>query len=109
MNTGIWIRIGRQPPSGLTPCCDCSFCISCAMRCLSLPYFFFSFWISGANSCILRMERTWLTNGLNKIARSVNTRNITASAHAMPLSGPRNGIAPNTVCQNPRIMTPGSR
>ena len=88
MNTGICTSTGRQPPSGLTPCSVCSFCISIAIFWRSSPYFFLSFWISGANSCILRIERTWLMNGLNRNARRVNTRNTTASAQAKPLFGP---------------------
>ena len=58
MNTGTCTSTGRQPPSGLTPCWLCSFCVSAASFCRSLPYFALSFCTSGANSCILRMERT---------------------------------------------------
>lgn len=88
MNTGICTSTGRQPPSGLKPCWVCSFCISAAIFWRSLPYLSFSFWISGPNSCILRIERTWLTNGLNSSIRRVNTRNTTASAQPTPLPGP---------------------
>jgi len=64
MNTGTCTRTGRQPPSGLTPCSFWSRCISSVCFCLSFAYFFRSLAISGWNSCILRIERTWYTNGL---------------------------------------------
>ena len=94
MNTGICSSIGRQPPSGLKPCSRWSFCISCAWRCRSFAYFFWSFLISGANSCIFRIERTCFTNGLNMIARSVKTRNMMPSTQEMPLDSPN--TCPNT-------------
>ena len=50
--------------SGLAPFCCWSFCISVASFWRSFAYFFRSFCISGAISCILRMERTCTTNGL---------------------------------------------
>ncbi|MCY1545550.1 hypothetical protein D9M68_814970 [compost metagenome] len=36
MNTGIWIRIGKQPPSGLTFSSRYIFIISCCI-CCGLP------------------------------------------------------------------------
>ena len=64
MNTGTCTSTGRQPASGLTPWSFCRRCISSACFCRSFAYFLRSLAISGWNSCILRMERTWLTNGL---------------------------------------------
>ena len=73
----------------MKPCSFCSFCISSAMRWRSLPYFFCSALICGCSSCICRVVRICRTNGLYRIARSVNTRNITDSAHAKKFDGPR--------------------
>ncbi len=105
MNTGICSSIGRQPPIGLNPCSRWSFCISCAWRCLSLAYFFWIFFISGANCCIARIERTCFTNGLNMIARRVKTRNMMPSAQAIPLESPK--TCPNTQCQHHRMKDTG--
>ena len=106
-NTGICASIGRHPRTGLTPCSRCNFCISSANRCRSLPYFFCSALICGCISCICRVVRICLTNGLYRIARSVNTRNITASAHVKKLDGPRNGIAANALYQSHMIPETG--
>ena len=108
MKTGPWIRTGRQPATGLTPCSFWSFCISAACFCLSFAYFLRTFCSSGWNSCILRIERTWPTNGLYRMARRVKTRKMTLSAHAMPPFNPSPGSRKlNTSCQILRIQETG--
>ena len=72
---------------------------------MSPLYFSCSFLICGWNSCIFRIERTWLTNGLNSSARSVKTRKMTDSAQANPLSAL--STKPNTLCQNHRMADTG--
>ena len=108
MNTGSCTRTGRQPATGLTPCSFCSRCISAACFCLSLAYFLRSFAISGWNSCIFRIDRTCETNGLYRNARSVKTRNTTASAQAMP---PPDPLSPkralNALCHTQRMNETG--
>ena len=88
MNTGSWTSTGRQPAMGLTPCSFCSRCISAACFCLSFAYFFRTFCSSGWNSCIFRIERTCVTNGLYRTARSVQMRKTTDSAQLMPPAKP---------------------
>ncbi len=105
MNTGICTSIGRQPPSGLTPCSDWIFCISIASFWRSLPYFSRNFCICGANSCILRIDRTELMAGFSRMIRRVKTRNTTESAHAIPLSGLM--MNPKTLCQNHMMADTG--
>ena len=82
-----------------------SFCISSAIRWRSLPYFFCSALICGCNSCICRVVRICLTNGLYRMARSVNTRNITDSAQAKKFDGPRTKA--NTLYQTHMIAETG--
>ena len=91
----------------MNPCSFCSFCISSAIRWRSLPYFFCSALICGCNSCIWRVVRIWRTNGLYKIARRVNTRNITDSVHVKKLAGPKPGTAENALYQSHMIAETG--
>ena len=105
MKTGSCTSRGRQPPRGLTPCSFWSFCISSASFCRSFLYFSCSFLICGWNSCIFRIERTWLMKGLISSARRVKTRKMTESAQPRPLAGPRTKL--NTSCQNHMIPDTG--
>ena len=91
----------------MNPCSFCSFCISSAIRCRSLPYFFCSALICGCSSCIWRVVRIWRTKGLYKIARRVKTRNITDSVHVKKLAGPRPGTAENALYQSHMIAETG--
>ena len=82
MNAGACSSAGRQEASGLTPASLFSFIISSVSRCRSSLYFSRIFFISGWIACILRLASICFMNGLNMIARSVNTRNITDSTQA---------------------------
>ena len=56
MKTGIWIRMGRQPPSGLTFSVWYSFIISWFRRCLSSPKRSFNCIRRGVSSFILAID-----------------------------------------------------
>ena len=105
MNTGICRSIGRQLPSGLTPCSRWSFCISCAWRCRSFAYFFWTFFISGAKSCIFFIDRTWFTNGLNMMPRTVNVRKMMPRIQEMAEASPN--AKPKTLCQHHKMKDTG--
>jgi hypothetical protein len=57
MNTGIWTRIGRQPPSGLIFSCRYISIIFTWSCCLSFAYCSCSAFIFGAMTFIFAIER----------------------------------------------------
>ena len=76
---GIWMKMGRQPASGLTFSCLYSSIIFCCSCCLSSLYFSCSAFILGCTARIAAMLANWRWATGNIRARTQKVRQMMAT------------------------------